>query len=88
MEHVGSAFWTADWAGGLLWIVTNDGENLRKVVRDVAGHAVLMRADPRTRAQTDVFEREDPVRAQLTRSVKAAFDPLALFNPGRMWDGV
>ena len=52
-------------------------------VRDRAragGHAMLMRADAR-RARIDVFEPEDAVRAQLTRAVKAAFDPLACSIP-------
>ena len=31
---------------------------------------------------------EPPARATLTRAVKAAFDPLGLFNPGRMFEGV
>lgn len=88
VTEVGSALWAADWAGGLLWIATNSGQRLREIVSEAGGHALLMRADARTRAGVDVFEREDPVRAQLTRSVKAAFDPLGLFNPGRMWDGV
>ena len=34
------------------------------------------------------FPPEPPARAALTRSVKAAFDPLGLFNPGRMYEGV
>jgi glycolate oxidase FAD binding subunit len=34
------------------------------------------------------FPPEPPARAALTRSVKAAFDPLRLFNPGRMYEGV
>jgi glycolate oxidase FAD binding subunit len=32
-----------------------------------------------------VFPPEEPALAALTRSVKAAFDPLGLFNPGRMY---
>ncbi len=88
VEQVGLSLWAADWAGGLLWIATNDGRRLREITKEAGGHAVLMRADAQTRADVDVFEKEDPVRAQLTRSVKAAFDPLGLFNPGRMWDGV
>ena len=88
VDQVGSSLWVGDWAGGLLWIATNDGQKLREVVAAAGGYAILMRADEQTRAGVDVFEREDPVRAQLTRSVKAAFDPLGLFNPGRMWDGV
>jgi FAD/FMN-containing dehydrogenase len=35
-----------------------------------------------------VFQPEPPALATLTKSVKAAFDPLALFNPGRMFERV
>ncbi|MBV9991683.1 MAG: FAD-binding protein [Alphaproteobacteria bacterium] len=31
---------------------------------------------------------EPPARARLTRAVKAAFDPLGLFNPGRLFEGL
>lgn len=34
------------------------------------------------------FPPEPPAHAALTRAVKAAFDPLGLFNPGRMYEGV
>jgi glycolate oxidase FAD binding subunit len=34
------------------------------------------------------FPAEPPARAALTCAVKAAFDPLGLFNPGRMYEGV
>jgi glycolate oxidase FAD binding subunit len=34
------------------------------------------------------FAPPDAAHFALTRSVKAAFDPLGLFNPGRMYEGV
>lgn len=34
------------------------------------------------------FPPEPPERERLTRAVKAAFDPLGVFNPGRMYEGV
>jgi glycolate oxidase FAD binding subunit len=88
VEGIGSSLWVGDCAGGILWIATDDHQRVRGAAKAAAGHAILLRADAQTRATIDVFEAEDPVRAQLTRSVKAAFDPLGLFNPGRMWDGV
>ena len=88
VNEIGSLDWAGDCAGGLLWIATGDHQKLRDTVHSVGGYATLVRADAKTRSSTDVFEVEEPVRAQLTRAVKAAFDPLGLFNPGRMWDGV
>jgi glycolate dehydrogenase FAD-binding subunit len=74
--------WCADWAGGLVWIA--GGEEVRATAQRLGGHAVLMRS-----ARRDApFPPEDAARAGLTRAVKAAFDPLRLFNPGRMYDGI
>jgi len=75
-------FWVADWAGGLLWIAGD--EAVRHEALRVGGHATLVRADAATRARVAVFTPQTPVLAQLTQAVKAAFDPLGLFNPGRM----
>lgn len=85
--------WFADWAGGLFWIgvsETNEAvaAKLRHIAARAGGHATLMRASASARATLAVFPPEDEARAQLTRSVKAAFDPLGLFNPGRMFEGV
>jgi len=90
--EIASPSWYADWAGGMLWIGI-DPENveapgkLRAVAAKAGGHATLMRANAQKRAQIPVFQPEPPARAALTRAVKAAFDPLGLFNPGRMFEG-
>ncbi len=87
--QIDSPLWLGDWAGGLLWIGTLPGsDGVREIVKQAGGHAVLLRAEEETRERVAVFEPEEPARAALTRSVKAAFDPLGLFNPGRMWDSV
>jgi glycolate oxidase FAD binding subunit len=79
--QIADAQWYADWAGGMLWVGTNDTE-LHAVAAQAGGHATLLRG-------TGIpFAVEPPERAALTKSVKAAFDPLGLFNPGRMYDGV
>ena len=49
--------------------------------------ATLLRASEATRAAIPVFPPEAKALAALTRSVKSAFDPLGLFNPGRMVEG-
>ena len=45
---------------------------------------MLLRADAQTRAQFGLYAPQPPALAALGRSVKAAFDPLSLFNPGRL----
>jgi glycolate oxidase FAD binding subunit len=86
--RIGMPLWVGDCAGAVLWLATDDHQKVREVARAAGGRATLVRADAARRATIGAYEAEDPVRAQLTRSVKAAFDPLGLFNPGRMWDGV
>jgi hypothetical protein len=61
---------------------------LRAIAARVGGHATLFRASAESRATIPVFQPEPPAHAALTKSVKAAFDPLALFNPGRMFEDV
>ena len=87
-----SKFWYADWAGGLLWLglpaTADTGAKLRGVTAKFGGHATLMRGSEAARRMLDVFEPEAPARAALTRSVKGAFDPECIFNPGRMFKGI
>ncbi len=87
--QIDSPLWLGDWAGGLLWVATLPrSDAVRTIAKAAGGYAILTRADEDTRERIAPFESEDEARAQLTRAVKAAFDPMGLFNPGRMWDGV
>ncbi len=90
VEHAAAPFWFADWAGGLLWLESpaSAAPELRAVAERAGGQAILFRAGDAERARLPVFPPEPAERAALTRAVKAAFDPLALFNPGRMFDTV
>jgi glycolate oxidase FAD binding subunit len=86
-----NGIWIADWAGGRLWIRGTPGYAgtwLREATARLGGNAVLVRASEQTRIRVAPFEPERPERAALTRAVKAAFDPLGLFNPGRMYEGI
>ncbi len=82
--EIAAPLWYADWAGGMLWIGTNDTE-LFDIAARAGGHATLLRTRDETRER---FAPEPPDRAALTSAVKVSFDPLSLFNPGRMYDGV
>ena len=49
------------------------------------GHATLIRASAEMRATLPVFEPQPKPLAELSARLKAAFDPLGLLNPGRMY---
>lgn len=78
--------WLGDWAGGVIWAAADpaDAARIRAVAAKAGGHAMLLRAAPEARASLGVFAPQAPALAALSRGVKAAFDPLGLFNPGRM----
>jgi glycolate dehydrogenase FAD-binding subunit len=82
-----------DWAGGLIWLALEAGDDagaalIHRAVRAFGGHATLMRAPASVRAAIDVFAPQDPAVAALTKRVKESFDPKGVLNPGRMWAGV
>ena len=92
-ESIGTELWYGDLAGGVLWFGFEPDNaasiaKLRAAVARANGHATLVRAGLPTRKRVAVFPQETPERAALTKGIKAAFDPLSLFNPGRMYEGV
>jgi glycolate oxidase FAD binding subunit len=78
--------WYGDWAGGLLWagIPGEDAARVRAVARDAGGYAMLLRAPAGRRAALGPFAPQPAALAGISARVKAAFDPLSLFNPGRI----
>lgn len=84
----GSPFWYADWAGGVLWLEAGQNDRMHELAAEAGGYATLLRAGAETRRHVNVFPPETEIRAALTRRVKVAFDPLGLFNPGRMFEAV
>ena len=60
--------------------------DIRRVIATHGGHATLIRAEPQVRAAVEVFQplEAGPAR-QLSRKLKAAFDPAGILNPGRMY---
>jgi glycolate dehydrogenase FAD-binding subunit len=82
-----------DWAGGLVWVGMPyadepDAGSVRNAVRELGGHATLIRAPSPVRAGVDIFQPEEPALAALSRRVKESFDPKGALNPARMWAGV
>lgn len=78
--------WLGDLAGGLLWVAAPPGDagTIRVAVAAVGGHAMLLKAAPKARARLGLYAPQPAPLARLADSVRAAFDPLSLFNPGRL----
>jgi glycolate oxidase FAD binding subunit len=82
-----------DWGGGLIWLAAaNDQEQVGDITRDaiglLGGHATLLRGSPELRRSCDVFQSQSPELLRLTKSLKEKFDPEAVLNPGRMYEGI
>ncbi len=82
-----------DWGGGLVWLYVQStldagSHVIRTLVGKIGGHATLINGSIKSRNLDSVFQLEAaPVQA-LTRKLKTAFDPLAILNPGRMFQGI
>jgi glycolate oxidase FAD binding subunit len=81
-----------DWGGGLVWIAgpgTAAAHASVEAAANAAGGAwMLMRAAEPLRAAVHVVPPEPEPLARITRRVKAALDPHAILNPGRMYAGL
>ena len=81
-----------DWGGGLVWIAGPGTQAAHAAVeaaaRAAGGTWMLMRAPEPLRAAVHVIPPEPEPLARITRRVKAALDPHAILNPGRMYAGL
>ena len=78
--------WLGDWAGGVIWAAApaHDAARVRAIAASVKGQAMLLRASTDARAALGLYAPQPKALADVNRAVKAAFDPLSLFNPGRL----
>lgn len=85
-EALNAQHWLGDWAGGVIWLAAKpeDAARIRGLAAKAQGQAMLLRASAESRAALGLFAPQPPALAALNRAVKAAFDPLSLFNPGRL----
>jgi glycolate oxidase FAD binding subunit len=73
----------SEWGGALRWLRTSaSAESVRRRVAALGGHATLFRGHDGT---GQLFQPLPPPLLALHQRLKAAFDPLGLFNPGRMY---
>lgn len=82
-----------EWSGGLIWLevspATDAGATmLRRIIAEFEADAMLVRANPSTRAAVDVFQPLPEAHMALIKGLKEAFDPHRIFNPGRIYAGI
>jgi glycolate oxidase FAD binding subunit len=85
-RELGAKHWLGDLAGGLLWLLASppDASRIRHVAASAKGQAMLLRAAPEARLALGLYARPPRALEALGARVRAAFDPLGLFNPGRL----
>lgn len=82
-----------DWGGALVWLAVPGAAEaaaagaIRRAAARCGGRATLVRAPEAARREVGAFHPLPAGRAALDARVKRAFDPEAVLNPGRMYDG-
>ncbi len=71
-----------DWGGGLIWVLAEEGVDLRQRAGTYSGHATLVRAGRATRQRIPVFEPREHRLAALERGIRRKFDPRGILNQG------
>ena len=84
VRRVGAREALYDWGGGLIWLLMDEGEDLRARLGGFSGHATLIRASEETRAQIPSFQPEPAPIAAISVGLRARFDPKGILNPGLM----
>jgi len=92
-ERLPGARWFYDWGGGLVWLAVPSGEDaaaaaIRAAMQPYGGHATLVRAPATIRAAVPVFQPLAEPLMRVTADLKRSFDPVGLFEPGRMYAGI
>ena len=68
-----------DWAGGLVWCVTDPGRDVRAAMAGTPGHATCLRGEA-----APSFHPEPAPLAAISAGLRARFDPKGILNPGLM----
>lgn len=78
-----------EWHGGLRWVraAPEDAPRLREVAAGAGGHATLFKAGSSTRSERDEdrFDALKPPLDRIHRQLKKEFDPIGIFNRGRLY---
>jgi glycolate oxidase FAD binding subunit len=75
-----------EWGGAQRWLRSDAAaETIRTAAEKVGGSATAFRCDPALKAAVGTFSPLPAPLMNLHRSLKQAFDPRNIFNPGRMY---
>ena len=75
-----------EWGGGQRWLISDaPAENVFREVTSAGGHATLFAGGDRDK---QVFQPLDAGLRSIHRRLKQSFDPLSIFNPGRMYEDI
>jgi glycolate oxidase FAD binding subunit len=75
-----------EWGGAQRWLRSDaDANTIRAAASKTGGHATLFRGGDRG---GEVFQPLSPSLMALHRSLKEAFDPHRVLNPGRLYRGI
>ena len=91
VKNLDEARFTADWAGGQIWLTDSSGLDIRQRLHEAAGqdgHATLIRAKDSQRSDDSVFHPQSSPVAALSQRIKHHFDPKGVLNPGRMYAAI
>jgi glycolate oxidase FAD binding subunit len=83
-----------DWGGGLVWLAIDadlkdaGASIVREALNRFGSHATLIAAPASLRTSTPVFDPLPAPLQALHARIKSGFDPLGVFNPGRMHQGL
>ncbi len=72
-----------EWGGALRWLKSDlDPDAVRAITSSAGGHAMLYRDGDQS---GEIYHPLEAGLLHLEQRVKAAFDPVGIFNPGRMY---
>lgn len=77
------AQWLLDWAGGLVWVASDEPALVRSAAAEAGGHAMLVRAPPAMRDVVPAFHPQAMGVAAIEQRVRRNFDPHGVFETGR-----
>ena len=75
-----------DWCGAQRWLISEEAaDHIRHACQSIGGHATLFR---RASLNSEAFQQPEVGVMKLHHRLKTAFDPLGIFNPGRLYAGL